>query len=187
MDAVYRFALRLSRDPDRAQDLTQETFLRAYKHWASYVPGTRARSWLFTICRNLFLRGEERKRRHEEIVTTATAEDPRWISREPGVFTAVQDHDPEGTFWWSMVDDEVMHAVDALPLEFKEAIVLSDLEGLPYHDVAEILDVPVGTVKSRLYRGRRRLQEALFEYATSVGIIPDVPAEVNAEDKETTR
>ena len=179
MDAVYRFALRLSKDPDRAQDLTQETFLRAYRNWDSYTPGTKAKSWLFTICRNLFLRKEERSKRHDEIVTGVADQDPRRISREATVFMAVKDRDPEGAFWREMVDEKILEAIDDLPEDFREAVVLSDLERMPYQEVAEIMDIPVGTVKSRLFRGRRILQEALYEYAVESGIIaqrtdPDV-------------
>jgi RNA polymerase sigma-70 factor (ECF subfamily) len=171
MEAVYRFALRLTRDPEQARDLTQDTFLRAYQNWEKYVPGTRVKSWLFTICRNLFLRGEDRNRRHGEIVRDLTDEDPRNISREATVFLAAADRDPEGSFWAQVVDREILKEIDALPPEFREAIVLSDVEGLAYAEVAEILGVPVGTVKSRLFRGRRILQEKLYDYAVSTGVV----------------
>ena len=171
MDAVYRFALRLCKSPDRAQDLTQDTFLRAYQNWEKYTPGTQAKSWLFTICRNLFLRREERKKRHDEIVTTVADKDPKQISREATVFLAVRDRDPEGEFWRQVVDDEVLAAIDELPDEFREAVVLSDLEDMSYQEISEIMDVPVGTVKSRLFRGRRILQKRLFEYAAEQGIV----------------
>jgi len=171
MEAVYRFALRLTRDPDRARDLTQDTFLRAFDNWEKYVPGTRAKSWLFTICRNLFLRAEDRSRRRGEILQDLADEDPRNISREATVFLAAADRDPEGAFWNRIVDGEILKEIDALPTEFREAVVLSDVEGLPYAEVAEILGVPVGTVKSRIFRGRRILQEKLYDYAVSTGIV----------------
>ncbi len=171
MDAVYRFALRLAREPDQAEDLTQETFLRAYRNWEKYTPGTRARSWLFTICRNLFIRREERSRRHQEIVQEASEEDPRQISREATIFMSVRNRDPEGEFWSQVVDAEVLRAIEGLPAEFREAVVLSDLEDLSYQEVAEVVGAPVGTVKSRLFRGRRMLQKALHDYAVETGII----------------
>ncbi len=171
LDAVYRFALRLTQDPDGASDLTQDTFVRAYQNWDRYTPGTKAKSWLFTICRNLFLRREERSRRHEEIVTAVADEDPRSISREATVFLAVKDRDPEGAFWDGIVDEEVLRAIQDLPAEFRHAVVLSDLEDLSYAEIAEVMAVPVGTVKSRLFRGRRILQEKLHDYAVSEGII----------------
>lgn len=171
MDAVYRFALRLTRDPDRAEDLTQDTFLRAYQSWHRYTPGTRAKSWLFTICRNLFLRGRERTLRHDEIVASVADEDPRSISRETSVFMEARERDPEGAFWSEMVDEEVLKAIDRLPGEFREAVVLSDIEDLSYGEIAEIMEVPVGTVKSRLFRGRRILQRSLYDYAVEQGIV----------------
>lgn len=184
MDAVYRFALSLARDPDRAQDLTQETFLRAYRNWDKYTPGTRVKSWLFTICRNHFLQREERTRRHDEIVADAAEEDPKRISREATVFLAARGRDPEGEFWSRIVDDEVLRAVEALPDDFRDAVLLSDLEGLPYQEVAEILEVPVGTVKSRLFRGRRRLQHQLYDYAVEQGIIASSTPSASADAQE---
>jgi RNA polymerase sigma-70 factor, ECF subfamily len=187
MDAVYRFALRLSQDPDRAQDLTQETFLRAYRNREKYTRGTRVKSWLFTICRNLFLRGEERTKRHREIVSDVAEDDPRQMSRESTVFMATHGRDPEGRFWNQIVDAEILAAIDDLPDDFREAVVLSDLEDLSYTEIADVLDVPVGTVKSRLFRGRKLLQEALHDFAVEQGIIsgslPDEPAP--SEENET--
>lgn len=172
LDAVYRFALRLSGSVDEAQDLVQETFLRAYRSWAQYTPGTRAKSWLFTICRNVFLRGRERRQRHDEILAAST--DPGAPGLEPvnPVWVSVLGADPEGDFFDSIVDDEIVHAIDDLPEEYRTAVVLSDLEGLPYGEIAELMGVPVGTVKSRLFRGRRRLQEVLYDYAVEMGYIP---------------
>lgn len=172
LDAVYRFALRLTGSADAAEDLVQETFFRAYRAWDQYTPGTRCKSWLFTICRNVFLRQRERRQRHDDILSEMAEEDPRDLSRESAVFAATQEVDPEGEFFASIVDEEVLRAIDELPEEYRMAVVLSDLEGLRYHEIAELMDVPVGTVKSRLFRGRRRLQERLYEYAVSMGYIP---------------
>lgn len=185
MDAVYRFAIRLTGDADRASDLTQDTFLRAFQNWDRYTPGTKAKSWLFTICRNLFLRHRERTQRHDEIIAAVADEDPRNISRESTVFLAVEGRDPEGAFWRDVVDEEVLRAIDDLPIEFRQAVVLSDLEDLSYAEIAAVLDVPIGTVKSRLFRGRRILQSQLYEYALSEGIIEaKSPATVGRETRE---
>lgn len=173
LDAVYRFALRLSGAPDQAEDLVQETFLRAYRSWDQYTRGTAAKSWLFTICRNVFLRSQERTKRHDEIVeenvdrsgSTANPVNPVWV--------AAIGADPEGDFFDSIVDGKIVDAIEALPEEYRMAVVLSDVEGLPYAEVAELLDVPVGTVKSRLFRGRRRLQEVLYDYAVEMGYISE--------------
>ena len=171
MDAVFRFALRLSGAEDRAEDLVQETFLRAFRSWDQYTPGTQCKSWLFTICRNVFLRHAERSQRHDEIV----AEN---VDRSAPAFEVVNplwaksvEVDPEGDFFKSIVDEEVLRHLQELPEDYRTAVVLSDLEGFSYQEIAEMMEVPVGTVKSRLFRGRRILQKVLFDYAVSMGYI----------------
>ncbi|MEX1258599.1 MAG: sigma-70 family RNA polymerase sigma factor [Gemmatimonadota bacterium] len=171
MAAVYRFALRLTHDADDAEDLVQETYLRAYQNWDKYVPGTRAKSWLFTICRNLFLRGDERARRHDEIVARESGQGAEATSGEGTVFAAVGERDPEGAFWRQMIDGEILKAIDALPEEYRDVVILSDLEELAYDEISGVLDIPLGTVKSRLFRGRRTLQRDLYEHAMESGII----------------
>lgn len=172
LDAVYRFALRLSGSPSDAEDLVQETFLRAYRSWAQFRPGTRCKSWLFTICRNLFLRQRERGRLHERTLTQAAAEEEAGAAAvDASVFAATRETDPEGRFFDSFLDAEVEAELDRLPEEFRTAVVLSDVEGLAYAEVAEVTGVPVGTVKSRLYRGRRLLQRRLYDYAVEMGYL----------------
>jgi RNA polymerase sigma-70 factor (ECF subfamily) len=171
LDAVYRFALRLTGgNRTEADDLTQETFLRAYRHWDTYERGTSARSWLFTIARNAFLRSRERQGRRPETLESeldysvealGAAEEYRQIAAA----------DPERQFFDSFVDTEITRAIESLPEEFREAVVLSDVEGLNYAEIAEVLDVPLGTVKSRLYRGRRQLERKLYEYAVEMGYL----------------
>lgn len=164
LDALYRVALRLSGNPSDAEDLVQETMLRAYRSWERYTPGTNAKGWLLTILRHLFINEYRRRSRHPETVDVDTI--------EPfALFQEVQEEDPQGAFFDRIVDDEVLRAVDQLPEAFREAVTLSDVEGLSYEEVAKVLDVPVGTVKSRLYRGRRQLQAKLYEYAVSMGYI----------------
>jgi len=172
MDAVFRFALRLSGSREGAEDLVQETFLRAFRSWDQYTRGTECKSWLFTICRNVFLRQVERGQRHEEIVR----EQVRTSSGEYGavnpIWSGVVGEDPEGEFFGSIVDEEVLLRIEALPEEYRTAVVLSDLEGFTYQEIAEMTGVPVGTVKSRLFRGRRILRRALYDYAVSMGYLP---------------
>lgn len=172
LDAVYRFALRLSRAPDRAEDLTQETFLRAFRSWDQYTPGTQCKSWLFTICRNVFLRQQERRQRHDEIVHENAARTTSGVEPVNPVWVSVVGVDPEGEFFESLVDDSILEAIDGLQEEYRSAVVLSDVEGLSYAEIAELMDVPVGTVKSRLFRGRRQLQKALYDYAVEMGHLP---------------
>jgi RNA polymerase sigma-70 factor (ECF subfamily) len=172
LDAVYRFAIRLTGSADEAEDLVQETFLRAFRSWDQYARGTNAKSWLFTICRNVFLRKRERAQRHEEILSLNAARvgagstpvaNPMWSS--------AQGVDPEGDFFESIVDERIISAIEELPEEYRTAVVLSDIEGLPYAEIAALMEVPVGTVKSRLFRGRRRLQQVLYDYAVEMGYI----------------
>ena len=172
LDAVYRFALRLSGAPDQAEDLVQETFLRAFRSWDQYTPGTQCKSWLFTICRNVFLRQRERGQRHDEIVAANVRREGPGPSPINPVWVSVLGVDPEGDFFDAIVDEEILKAIDELPEEYRTAVVLSDLEGLPYNEIAELMDVPVGTVKSRLFRGRRQLQKVLYDYAVEMGYIP---------------
>ena len=177
MDAVFRFALRLSGSQDQAEDLVQETYLRAYRSWDQYTPGTQCKSWLFTICRNVFLRQRERSQRHEEILFET-------VDRSSGAFDVVNpvwvravQADPEGDFFRSILDREILDRLQELPEDYRTAVLLSDLEGFTYQEIAEMIDVPVGTVKSRLFRGRRILQKALYDYAVSMGYIPEIPEE----------
>lgn len=170
LDAVYRFALRLAGSPADAEDLVQETFLRAFRAWDQYTPGTRAKSWLFTICRNAFLRQRERRVRHDQIVHRAARATDAAGAGDAALFIGAPA-DPEGAFFREIVDGSILAAIDALPDEFRDAVILSDLEGLPYAEIAQVLDIPVGTVKSRLFRGRRLLQQALYDYAVENGYI----------------
>lgn len=164
LDSLYRVALRLTGNSADAEDLVQETMLRAYRSWDRFTLGTNAKGWLLTILRHLFINEYRRKRRHPETVDVDTI--------EPfAVFEDIQESDPQGAFFDRIVDDEVTRAIDQLPEAFREAVLLSDVEGLSYEEIAKVMAVPVGTVKSRLYRGRHMLQAKLYEYAVSMGYI----------------
>lgn len=167
LDALYSFALKLTRDRSDAEDLVSETVLRAFDRWEQYRLGTNIRAWLFTIQYHSFV---SRKRRVEarEVPLSSDAND-----RAP--MEVVGEADPEGRFYDSFLDDEITRAIDALPEEYRTAVVLSDVHELRYAEIAEILGVPEGTVKSRLFRGRRLLQRALVGYAVEMGYIKAPP------------
>jgi len=164
LDALYRVALRLTGDPSQAEDLVQDTMLKAYRSWRQYRPGTNAKGWLLTILRNTFI-NDYRRRKLEPVATDLEAVEPFALYR------AVEDSDPEGAFFARIVDEKVLEAVDALPPDFREVLVLSDVEGMRYAEIAETLNLPVGTVKSRLFRARRLLQAALYAHAVEMGYI----------------
>jgi RNA polymerase sigma-70 factor (ECF subfamily) len=173
LDAMYSFALKLSRSRDEAQDLVSETVLRALERWEQYQLGTNARAWLFTILYRIFV---SRKRRIDARELPLAEESENGSTRE-----VVGDADPEGHFYDSFVDEEVTRAIDELPEEYRTAVVLSDLHGLRYAEIAAVLDIPEGTVKSRLFRGRRILQKKLVDYALEMGYIKQPPALSTAE------
>ena len=135
LDALYRVALRLTGDPTQAEDLVQDTMLKAYRSWQQYRPGTNAKGWLLTILRNTFI-NDYRRRKLEPVATDLEAVEPHAIYR------AVEDVDPEGAFFDKIVDEKVLEAIDALPPDFREVLVLSDMEGLRYGEIAETLQVP---------------------------------------------
>jgi RNA polymerase sigma-70 factor, ECF subfamily len=171
LDAVYRFSLRLTAgDQDEAQDLVQETFLRAYRHWETFTPGSNARSWLFTICRHAHLRSRERQSRRPETPVSRleiTAE----ALAGAALFHELDESDPERDLFRTLSGAHVHRAIAGLPDEFREAVVLGDIEDLPYAEIASILEVPIGTVKSRLFRGRRLLAEALRSHAHDMDLV----------------
>ncbi|HUF49761.1 MAG TPA: sigma-70 family RNA polymerase sigma factor [Longimicrobiales bacterium] len=176
LDAVYRFALRLTGgNVAEAEDVAQDTFVRAYRHWHTFERGTSARSWLFTIARNAFLRGRERQSRRPETMESELDIDIGSIHAGT-VFNEHGEPDPERQFFDSLVDDEVIRAIESLPHAFREVVVLSDVEGLSYAEIAAVINAPIGTVKSRLYRGRRQLERMLYEYAVDMGHIRRRPA-----------
>jgi RNA polymerase sigma-70 factor (ECF subfamily) len=153
LDAVYRFALRLTGgDRDRAEDLAQETYLRAHRFWNTFESGTNVKSWLFTICRNTYLHDREKaSSRRERAIADL---DPRSEALAAMSAVDVRGANPESEFFGLLIEDEVVDAIDELPEEFREVLVLSDLGDLKYTEIAEVLDIPVGTAKSRLFRAR---------------------------------
>ena len=165
LDALYGLALRLTGgDEARAEDLVQDAMLKAFRSWDRFEIGTNCRAWLMTILRNTFINEFRRqKARPASVEFEQVAERPSSNS--------LYEADPEGKLFHRIIDDEVIRAIDALPEEFRVAVVLADIEGLSYQEVAELMDIPVGTVKSRLFRARQRLQERLYDYAVEMGYL----------------
>ena len=163
LDALYSFALKLTRARDDAEDLVSDTILRAFDRWEQYQLGTNVRAWLFTILYHTFV---SRKRRIDAREVQLPDEPEGWSAYE-----AVGETDPEGKFYDSFIDEEVTREIDRLPEDYRTAVVLSDIQGLRYAEIAEILGIPEGTVKSRLFRGRRILQKRLVDYAVEMGYV----------------
>lgn len=173
LDDVARFALSLTRDESEANDLVQETFLKALRGWHTFVPGTDCRKWLFTICRNTFVR-------QRTVAKRVVLSDEGDLDALPSVRThvAAQQAGLGDLFDRLEVGPAIRAAVDGLPEPHHSILVLVDLEGMSYQEAAEVLEVPVGTVRSRLYRARRMIQEALVAHAGDMGLIPD-PSEAS--------
>ena len=167
MDDVYRFARSMTRDEADADDLVQETYLRAYRAWHTFEPGSDCRRWLFTICRNVFLRTREREARRVDTGGDDAVLETMAAVREASPF-AQQNADAI----FSRIDlvPAIRKALGTLPDAFRSAVVLVDVEGQSYDEAATVLGVPIGTVRSRLFRGRRLLQQQLLTYAKDAGI-----------------
>lgn len=168
MDALRAFALKLTRSQADADDLVSDTVLRAMERSEQYQLGTNIRAWLFTILYHLFV--SHRRRSDARDVMSLDGDDGRPI-HEP-----VGEADPERAYYDSFVDESVMRAVWSLPDEYREAVILSDLHEMQYAEIARRLRIPEGTVKSRLFRGRRLLQKKLAGYARAMGYVREPAA-----------
>lgn len=187
-DALYGAALRMTRDATRAEDLVQETLLRAYRFWHKFEQGTNIKAWLFRIQTNIFI-NKYRKRQTEQKVLDQREVDDLLERYAADDGPAVLPPDTREDFLTHLVGDEVMAALDQLPFEFRMAVLLADMHDFSYKEIAEVLDCPVGTVMSRLHRARKLLQAQLFEYALGRGVIqrPDGGSGDNVADLELYR
>ncbi len=165
LDGLFRTALRLTRNRASAEDLLQETFLRAWRSFHTFQPGTNARAWLYRILMNAHIDAYRRTTREPEIVDQDDVD-------EFYLYSKVQESDefkragnPEEALLSQLMDADVVGALEDLPETFRAVVVLADIEGFSYKEIAEILDIPIGTVMSRLHRGRRQLQVKLWDYA----------------------
>jgi RNA polymerase sigma-70 factor (ECF subfamily) len=167
IDALYRGALRMTGSREEAEDLVQETFLRAYRFRAQFQPGTNFRAWLFKIQTNLF-RSRYRKQWNNTQSLDGTEE--FYLYQHLGPDNAPEE-DPAAAVLDRLGVEEVKRAIEDLPAAYRAAVLLTDVEGFSYKETADILEVPVGTVMSRLHRGRQRLQQKLYEYAKESGVV----------------
>ena len=164
LDDVYRFALSLTREDADADDVVQETYLRAYRSWHTFIPGTECRRWLFTICRNVFLRSRERQR------PTVDLEDGEQDAVAAGsVYAAARERGYDALYARLDLAPALRAALDELAEPFRSAVILVDVEDMTYETAAQVMGVPIGTVRSRLFRGRRLLQEKLLTVAEDLG------------------
>lgn len=163
MDALYSFAFKLTKVREEAEDLVSDTMLRAFERWRQFELGSNIRAWLFTILYHAFV---SRKRRIDAREVPMPETEDGYNRLEP-----VADENPEATFFDSFIDEDVVRAIGELPEEYRSALVMSDVHGLRYAEIARVLGVPEGTVKSRLFRGRRLLQARLRDYAVEMGYI----------------
>ncbi len=160
--SLYNAALTMTRDESDAQDLVQDSYLRAYRFFDRFESGTDFKAWLFKILRNVYINKYHKESRAPQMV------DIRDIV-ESGVLKAALT--PENEIFDELFDDEITSAMNSLPEDFRFAVILSDLEGFSYREIAEILNCPIGTVMSRLYRGRSLLRNRLYEYAREHGYV----------------
>ena len=165
MDALYTAALRLTHNPSDAEDLVQETYLKAYRAYNGFEDGTNLRAWLYRILTNTFINSYRSKKRRPEETDLGEIEDLYLYRRLGGLEAAAASRSAEDELLDFFTDAEVKSAVEALPEQFRLAVLLSDVEGFSYKEISEILDIPIGTVMSRLHRGRKALQRQLYEFA----------------------
>ena len=168
LDGLYAAALRLTKNPGDAEDLVQDAVLRAFRFFDKFERGTNIKAWLYKILTNTFINRYRRTTKERNIVEDdRDSVQDRLVSRD----AADVAEDPERAFFDRLLSDDVLRAIDAIPVDFRLAVILADLQDFSYKEIADILDVPVGTVMSRLFRGRRLLQKQLAEYAASSGVL----------------
>ena len=171
MPSLYTAALRMTRNPADAEDLVQETYLKAFRAFHTFQEGTNLKAWLYRILTNTFINAYRSKKRRPEQSDIEDVEDLYLYRRLGGLEAAAAGRSAEEEVLDHFTDTEVKEAVESLPENFRMAVLLADVEGFSYKEIAEILDIPIGTVMSRLHRGRRALQKALFEFGMERGLV----------------
>ncbi len=167
---LYGAALRLTRDPSDAEDLVQETYLRAYRGFGGFQEGTNLRAWMYRILTNTFINAYRKKQRQPVTVAEDDIED--WYLYDK-LGDSGAESSAESEVLDRIPDEDVQRALEALPEGFRMAVLLADVEGFSYKEIAEILEIPIGTVMSRLHRGRKALEKALWETVRERGLVTD--------------
>jgi RNA polymerase sigma-70 factor, ECF subfamily len=170
MDALYRTALRMTKNQNDAEDLVQEAYVKAYRFWDKFEPGSNCRAWLFKIMTNIFINDYRSKSRTPVSVNVDDIDDNFLYGQ---LANLGPEDNPERRLFAKIFDDDIKKAIEELPDDFRLVVVLSFLEGFSYQEIADIADLQLGTVKSRLHRGRKLLQKQLYDYATRNGYIKD--------------
>ena len=171
VDALYNTAYRMTRNAEDAEDLVQETYLKAYRYYDKFEEGTNFKAWLFKIMKNTFINNYRKKQQLPALSDFADIEES--FETQVSEDAARQIKNPEDELLENVLDEDVQKALDKLPPDYRMVVLLADLEGFSYKEIAEITGVPIGTVMSRLHRGRRQLQKQLWEFGRSRGLVPD--------------
>jgi len=184
VDALYNTALRMTRNPQDAEDLVQETYLKAYKYYDKFTEGTNFKAWLFRILKNTFI-NNYRKRQQEPPQNAFDEIEDVFESQVSADSSSIPN--PEEDALENVLDEDVQRALDALPDEYRMVVILADLEDFSYQEIADILEIPVGTVMSRLYRARRRLEAEMLRYAKEHGYIRSgAPTKMRSRKRKTS-
>jgi RNA polymerase sigma-70 factor (ECF subfamily) len=180
MPSLYTAALRMTRNRADAEDLVQETYLKAYRAFDSFQQGTNLKAWLYRILTNTYINTYRAKKRRPEQSEIEEVEDLYLYRRLGGLEAARTGRSAEDEVLDTLTEGEIKDAIEALPEQFRMAVLLADVEGFSYKEIAEILDIPIGTVMSRLHRGRRALQKRLYECGRSRGLVAEPSGGTNA-------
>ncbi len=171
MSSLYSAALRMTRNPADAEDLVQEAYLRAYRGFGGFTEGTNLKAWLYRILTNTYINSYRAKQRRPVESELEDVEDLYLYHRVRDANATGLGQSAEDDLMHSIADTEVVEALESLPETFRIPVLLADVEGFAYKEIAEIMDIPIGTVMSRLHRGRKALQKRLYEYAVDRGLV----------------